>query len=640
MTSLSANAIASSAQRLYPSTLTEKARTAAGLEEVVGRVAVDLNATAPADLAAIRAALVDAVTAAIVIRGRAAQKVSGGADAAAIAPRATQNTGVSAVDVRAPGAPAAVVNAVVPLLEKGKLSDKQLTAGLARIHNAWFEQAKKDGYLLGERDKADPVMKMARSFFVPVEVKGGALALKLAPGQDAFVCAYGRKQQPGVVLDDAAAFAAGSAKILSEIKANNQAALEDSMKLVTAHLVGDIARLGAGDYLDAVKKLKGVEVPKLRPSIAPPSTEKAMATLEQRLTDLSAVVHLLNGAGDAPVHRTDVPKSLHAAYDLLDEEHHRWVHTQLGYGSTANPDFIPTTELAGKRLALDAAPMRGAYETLLAGLRAGTITPAALNAILPLLDKGQLTPEQLTAGLALIHNDWYAKAKADGYVLGERDKNDPILKNARSFFVQVEAKGGALALKLDEREATFVRSYGRKQEPTSVLNDAQALDAGAKKIVGEIEKNNSGALAETMKLVTGHLAGDVVRLGKDGYLDEVKALGPVELAPATADAASTAQAHHVVTKMLDGVDRFIAFLETKKASGDPTVSRDETPPDLRVAYDLFAEEHDRWLAQQIGWGAAPNADWVHTSELKASRILLDAAPIRGALLTLQGALDG
>lgn len=169
MGSLSPAAITGSAQRLFPSTLTEKARTAAGLEEVVGRVAADLNATAPADLAAIRAALVDAVTAAIVTRGRAAQKLAGSAEVTTLAPRTAH--GVSAVDVRAPGAPAAVVNAVVPLLEKGKLSDKQLTAGLARIHNAWFEQAKKDGYLLGERDKADPVMKMARSFFVPVEVR-------------------------------------------------------------------------------------------------------------------------------------------------------------------------------------------------------------------------------------------------------------------------------------------------------------------------------------------------------------------------------------------------------------------------------------------------------------------------------------
>jgi hypothetical protein len=88
---------------------------------------------------------------------------------------------------------------------------------------------------------------------------------------------------------------------------------------------------------------------------------------------------------------------------------------------------------------------------------------------------------------------------------------------------------------------------------------------------------------------------------------------------------------------LGDVDAFLAFIDARAAKGE-TLSREQTPAPLRAAYDLFAEEHDRWLAQQISWGSAPNDDWKHTSELPAARIVLDAAPIRGALLTLKGAL--
>jgi hypothetical protein len=640
MAAIQNSTILDTATRLYPKgELATQAATPAGLGAVVGRVAADLKATSPADLAAIRDAIVAAWGTTNATRGAEGQKALGQVVSNQI--QAPTTTGTRALDVRMPAVPSAVLNAVTPLLQKGALSEAQLTSGLARIHNAWFAQAKGDGYRLGERDKQDPVMKMARSFFVGVEAKGGQLSLKLGDDDKTFVRAYGRKQTPDRTLTDDEALAAGSHKIIGEIRANNQGALDESLRLVTAHLAGDVARLGTGDYLERVKAMGDIKTPGLKPSLSPPSKEKALELVQQRLKALDDVVVVLNTAGDASVARKDLPSSLHQAYDLLDEEHHRWVKTQVGYGVSANTDFVRSDELPGKRLALDAAPLRGAYETLAAGLSSGTLTPAALNAILPLLESGRLTPEKLTQGLALIHNDWFQKAKADGYVLGERNKADPVMKNARTFFVPVEARGGALHLTLDDKDAAFVRTWGRKQLPDQKLTDAAALATGSAQIIADINKNNRGALEETMKLVTGHLAGEVIRTGKDTYLDDVKTMGPVNLPAAAGTSLSPAEARTAVSGLLQDVDTFIAFLGNRATGGhgDQTLSREQTPPELRGAYDLFAEEHDRWLAQQIGWGSAPNADWVHTSALPTNRIVLDAAPIRGALLTLQSALE-
>jgi len=364
---LPATKILDSATRLFPAgELARQAGTPKGLGDVVGKVAADLQATSPADVAAIRDAIVAAWGSTNTSRGAAGQKSLGLATTNHL--QAPSTTGTNGLNVRLPTVPAAAMNAVTPLLEKGALSDAQLTSGLARIHNAWFAQAKGDGYRLGERDKQDPVMKMARSFFVGVEAKGGQLSLTLGDDDKAFVRAYGRKQTPDKTLSDDEALAAGSHKILGEIRGNNQGALDESLRLVSAHLGGDVAKLGSGDYLERVKLLGDIKAPTTKPSLSSPSPQKALEHVEQRLKDLDSVVGILNAAGDAPVARNDLPSSLHQAYDLLDEQHHRWVKTQVGYGVTANTDFVRSDELPGKRLALDAAPLRGALETLAAGL--------------------------------------------------------------------------------------------------------------------------------------------------------------------------------------------------------------------------------------------------------------------------------
>lgn len=602
---------------------------------VVQNVADALHVSTPAELQAVREALAGFWFGDNIKLGEAGLKSLGGTiDNRVQAPVAQATSGL---EVRmGGGVPGPVLNAVVPMLDKGMLGDEQLTAGIAGIHNAWYAQAQKDGYLLGERNKADPVMKMARSFYVQVEADGGQLRLKLDPKEQEFVQAYGRKQDPTRTLTDAEALDVGSQKILSEIRNNNQDALTESMRLVSAHLAGDVARVGAGDYLEKVKGMPDLRAPEKKDALGAPSPEKALAIIEQRIADIDAFVGFLGTKGDTPVARNDVPRNLQPTYDLFDEEHNRWTKQQLSWGTTSNPDFLRTEELPAKRLALDAAPLRGAYETLAAGLKSGSVPASALNAILPLLENGKISPEKLAEGLGLIHNAWYAQAKTDGYLLGERNKADPVMKMARPFFVQVETRGSELSLKLDDKEKDFVRAYGRKQAPERTLTDDEALKTGSDKILSEIRNNNQGALDDGLKLVTGHLAGHVVRTATANYVNDVGAMKQVELPGQSASAGvAPEKAREAVETLLTSVDDFLKFL---KGKGEQTVSREELPKGMRAAYDLFAEEHDRWLAQQISWGSQPNQDWVHTSALPANRIALDAAPIRGALLTLQGAL--
>lgn len=640
-TTLTPKHIIDTATRLHPGLgalkgQVDDAEKVGGRTAVLQSVANELQVKNPADLQAVREALANFWFGDNHKLGEAGLKSLGGTISKLVEAPVVGAT--SGMEVRmGGGVPGPALNAVLPLLEKGYMSDSQLASGIAAIHNDWFVKASNDGYLLGERNKADPVMKMARSFFVQVEAHGGQLKLKLDDKEADFVRSYGRKQVPEKTLTDAEALDVGSQKILNEIRGNNMDALVDSMKLVTAHLAGDIARIGAGDYLEKVKGMPDVKVPEQKSSLASPSTEKALAIVEQRIADIDAFVSFLSGKGEQMVARTDVPKKLQAAFDLFDEEHNRWTKQQVSWGTTANPDFVRTEELPASRLVLDAAPLRGAYETLAAALKSGSVPADALNAILPLLEKGKLSAEKLTQGLALIHNDWYAQAKGDGYRLGIRDKADPVMKMARPFFLQVEAKGGQLALVLDAKEKEFVTQYGRMQQPQATLTDADALKLGTDTIAAEIRKNNQGALDDGLKLVTGHLAGNVVRTGDANYLNDVKAMGGVEV-PGQSSAAGIApdKALKEVDKMLAGVDEFLQFL---KGKGDEKVPRDSVPKHLRAAYDLFAEEHDRWLAQQISWGSSPNQDWVHTAELPAKRIALDAAPIRGALLTMKAALD-
>lgn len=250
------------------------------------------------------------------------------------------------------------------------------------------------------------------------------------------------------------------------------------------------------------------------------------------------------------------------------------------------------------------------------------LTEAALKSLSP----EKLSSQAVAQGIADIHNGWLSEAVKKGTVLGLKAENAA----ARPFAVpvQVDAKGALALGKLDAAQRAFIEKLGLSKGASA----GEAFAAGSKEVLAMVQKNNGNALHETIALVAQHVEsrGSSGLVRGASYLDDAAKLA----APAVPTQATTLS-KAAVEQELKHTQELVAFLESK---GSSPVSATSVPPHLRQSYELFAKKHDLWVKERLGWKATPDADFVPTHQLPASRLVLDAAPLLGALKAMVAAL--
>lgn len=277
-------------------------------------------------------------------------------------------------------------------------------------------------------------------------------------------------------------------------------------------------------------------------------------------------------------------------------------------------------------------PLRtvGEMSTLLVGgaeLKAARAAATARQATKVLDGIKVLSPRAEAQGISVIHNRWLADSKPP---LGFKTAETPA---AREFAVPVDldAKGDLVLGRggqLTPAERDFVERYGA-QQPGATPETAFTLGRDA--LLALIRKKNSGALQESLALVTQHVerGGPAVLSDSARYSEQAAQLSPPTL-PEKVAHLTQAEAK---TQLLD-VKELVAFLNDHGAT---PISREAVPGHLRPTWDLLARKHDLWAREQISWGNTSNPELVPASQLPANRLALDGAPLIGALQTILAA---
>jgi hypothetical protein len=287
--------------------------------------------------------------------------------------------------------------------------------------------------------------------------------------------------------------------------------------------------------------------------------------------------------------------------------------------------MVPSAQLPANRLVLDSAPLMGAMKTMLAadksGAEAATTGANAAGSMVSKLEN--LSAQSQAEGIKATHNAWLDQSKAS---LGMKTKDTP---DARPFAMQVDVNAkGQLVLgkggKLTDAERQFIEKVGEQPGNTAAEN----FEAGRAGLIDKITQNNKGALQESLALVAQHIEGSGAP-ALSGYAEQAAALAKPAL-PATS-ARVTADAVKGQLEELGAVSKFL------ESQGTKVVSRDEVPENLRGAYDLLAKKHDLWAREQVGWGKKIGADMVPSAQLPANRLVLDSAPLMGAMKTMLAA---